>query len=150
MDRLYRNWAGCGLVLVLVLPGTGCRSTKPEVPPSPTFSNNSQAPIGFSQSPNPVDGAAGLPPGGGGRFGTPSPSTTPGYGPTTANGGFGPVGSNLGTPSSATPPSTTLPGAAGLSSPLGASNPTTGIPQTGTGPIGPASGIGAAPTQNPF
>jgi hypothetical protein len=144
MDRLYRTLAGCGLVLTLVLPGSGCRSTKPEVPPSPTFSGNGQAPVGFSQSPNPIDGAAGLPPGGGVKFGTPNPSTSPSYGPA-GNGGFGAVGANLGTP-----PSATLPGSAGLSSPPGASNPTTGIPQSGTGAIGPASGIGAAPTQSPF
>lgn len=147
MDRLNRNLAACGLALALATSGTGCKSTRSEVPPSPSFSGNGQAPIGFNKDPNPVSGAAGLP-GANSQYGTPTPTTTPSYGPP-GQGGFGGVGSNLGSPAT-TPPSSTAPGYDGLSSPLGASNPATGLPQAGTGPSGPAAGIGAAPTANPL
>ncbi len=154
MDRLYRNLAGSGLALTLVLAGAGCRTPRSEVPPSPAFSGNGQAPdVGFSKAPNPIDGpgSAGMPPAGGGQFGTPSPSSTPSYGPS-AGGAFSAPGSNLGTQSSMPSPlpTGTAPGTGSLASPGGASNPMSGIPQTGTGPSGPAAGVGAAPTQNPL
>ncbi len=150
MDRLdlYRNLARCGLALSLTLASAGCKTPKSEVPPSPTFSGNGQAPIGFNQEPNPMSGAAtaGMP--AGGQFGTPpGPSAAPNYG--VNGGGFGGPGANLGAQSTM-PPASTMPGAAGLASPGGVSNPATGIPQSGTGSSGPASGLGAAPTQNPF
>src|SRR4051812_44159178 len=106
MDRLNRKLAGCGLALVMAMPGAGCRSTRSEVPPSPSFAGNGQAPIGFSQEPNPVNGSAGLPVGNS-QYGIPSPGTTPNYGPG-GQGGFGAPGSNLGGQPD-TSPTTTVP-----------------------------------------
>lgn len=61
MDRLNRSMTlmacGCGLLLA----ATGCRSTRPEVPPGRPYSRDGrqQAPIGFSTDPHPLNGAAG-------------------------------------------------------------------------------------------
>ena len=136
MDRLFRRLAACSLVLAL--PSMGCKTPRSEVPPNPSFSGAGQAsaPVGFGSAPNPVTGAPSMAQGAG-QYGIPSPgANTPSYG--MANGAFG----GPGTSGLSAPPTSMAPG--------GASNPMTGIPQTGTGSTGPAAGAGAAPTQNPF
>ena len=58
MDRVSRSLALGGLGLLVTL--SGCRSTRPEVPPGRPYTNDGrQRPaIGFSNEPHPVDGAA--------------------------------------------------------------------------------------------
>ena len=58
MDRLARSLACCGLGFVLT--ASGCRMTRPEVPPGRPYSKDGrQRPaIGFSSEGHPVDGAA--------------------------------------------------------------------------------------------
>jgi hypothetical protein len=133
MDRLSRTLV-CGLALALVAQGTGCRSTRSEVPAGRTFNGEGKSdvpPVGFSTTPNPVGGYSALPPGG---------TASPGAGqlgtPASTAGNFGLPGNSFG------PPGTSNPGA-----PAGAANPTTGIPQNGTGPGG--AGL-QPPTQQPF
>ena len=60
MDRFFRSvaFASCGLGLLVT--GSGCRMTRPEVPPGRSYSSDGrQRPaIGFSSDAHPVDGAA--------------------------------------------------------------------------------------------
>ena len=58
MDRLPCSIAAIGLGLLLVAPG--CRSTRPEVPPSRPYSDDGRqrAPIAFSSEGHPMNGAA--------------------------------------------------------------------------------------------
>ena len=58
MDRLTRSLTLCGFGLLLT--ASGCRMTRPEVPPGRPYSNDGrQRPaIGFSSDGHPVDGAA--------------------------------------------------------------------------------------------
>lgn len=143
MDRLKRTWTGCGLALAVLLSGGGCRNLRSEVPPGKRFSPDTQGtpPIGFSNAPHAATGmpGAGLgtpsgmpgPGGGSGQFGTPAPGAQT-YGAPTDNA-YGAPGSSPA-------------GSAGLTAPSSVANPTTGIPQTGTGPAGPAAGL-ATPGQ---
>lgn len=133
MDRLNRTLVGCGLALTLILPNAGCRSTRSEVPKGRSYSGDGQQapPIGFSQSANPDSysglqtGQGGLPgsPGGSPLLGTPSPAA-PNYGVPTGPGFGGPGSAGMTTP------------------PAAVTDPSVGIPQTGTGSTGPAAGIG--------
>jgi len=52
MERRLRNWAACGLLMVLAT--TGCRSMRSSVPPGPKFSpdGRQQPGIGFSTEPH--------------------------------------------------------------------------------------------------
>jgi hypothetical protein len=167
MDRRDRMWTGFSALLALAVSCTamGCRSTRSEVPPAKPFSGVGQAPsgVGFGSAPHNGTGFAALPNGTGeglpgrnngtGQFGTPLPGST-NYGAPT-NNAYGPPG----TSSLATPPASSL-GAPSSAMPS-ASDPTTGIPQSGTGATGPAAGLSPispssstsqfpVPTQTPF
>lgn len=145
MDRLYRTLAGSGLTLALLLTHTGCRSTRPEVPPRQSFSANGQPPpVGFGSEANPANGLSGLPgvPGSG-QYGTPGPSSGP-----VGAGSYAPTANSYGPPGSsplANPPASS------------AANPATIVPQAGTGPIAPVSPSAkeedpskTVPSPNPF
>ena len=58
MDRVARSLAVCGMGLMAL--ASGCRSTRPEVPPGRPYSNDGrrQPAIGFSSDPHPIDGSA--------------------------------------------------------------------------------------------
>jgi hypothetical protein len=146
MDRLNRALAGASLALALtvVTSASGCRSMRSEVPPGRPFTPDGQQtpPIGFSSTPG-TPALSGLPtspgtgaPGSAGQLGTPAPGANP-YGAPTGNT-FGPPG----TSGLATSPSAGAASGAGLPPSMpgaSASDPTTGIPQTGTGPLGPGT-----------
>lgn len=149
MERRDRRTASLGLALTLTLGLTGCRTPRSEIPPSKTFSGNGQptAALPFGSTPNPVNGFSALPsaagdglPGqtGAGQLGTPGTNSGNFGVPSTSS--FGPPGTNLNT-GAANPSSPLSP--AGMNPPS-VSNPTVGIPQTGTGPAGPGSYV--APT----
>lgn len=151
MDRRTRAWAGLTLTLALVAPAAGCHNTRSEVPPSKTFSGTGQppAPLSFGSSPA-APGLSGLPGSGDGlppgqnsspQFGTPPPSSG-NYGAPTSNT-YGPMGNSA----LATPPASSLGSGMPAMAPS-VSNPSVGIPQVGTGPLGPAAGIGAPPSNN--
>ena len=170
MDRRERMLTGLGLTIALALGAPGCRTPRSEVPPGKAFSGSGQAQpqagaVGFGSAPHGPNGFAGLPSGSGeglpgsnaaGQLGTPAPGVG-NYGAPT-NNTYGPPG----TSSLATPPSSSL-GAPSMSPPVG-SDPAVGLPQTGTGPTGPAAGLSPitpssapaagnslpAPTQNTF
>lgn len=99
MDRLTRTLTGCSLAIVL--SATGCRSTRPEVPPGPAYSNDGRElpKGGFGSDPHPAIGAPIQPyaqpglPGTTGQFGTPAPGTTSQFGAPTGNT-YGPPGSS--------------------------------------------------------
>jgi len=95
MDRQTRRLAGFGLMFVLAT--SGCRSTRPEVPPGRKYSGDGrQVPsVGFSSDPHPAgaNGMGSVPGGPGtmpGQYGTPSPAT-PNYGAPTGHS-YGPPG----------------------------------------------------------
>jgi hypothetical protein len=140
MERLNRALAGAGLALTLMLALTsaGCRSLRPEVPPGRPFTPDGQQtpPIGFSSTPgtptlNGLPNNPGLSPSNSsGQVGVPIPNANP-YG-TPSSHSFGPPGSSgLGVS-----PSVGAATGAGMmpATPPGGSDPSTGIPQTGTGP----------------
>ena len=104
MDRVARSLAVCGLGFLFT--ASGCRTTRPEVPPGRPYANDGrQRPaIGFSTEPHPVDGSAmaNMVPDSSsstrlnqGMAGT---SSRPGMGSTlgagTASGSFGPPGTS--------------------------------------------------------
>jgi hypothetical protein len=169
--KFTRTLTGCGLGLTLLMAGGGCRNLRSEVPPGKPFAPPPEAqaqaqaipPIGFSNAPHPADGPPGTGGGNGipgmtsgvGQLGTPAPGANAGtYGLPTDNA-YGPPGSS---PAAATSPNA-LPSASAspaamppMALPGSASDPSVGIPQAGTGPIGPAAdptapapGISAAP-----
>jgi hypothetical protein len=150
---------GFGLALALGTGATGCRSLRSEVPPAKTFSGAGQGggPMGFGSSPPAQGTFAGLPGGSAdptpGQYGTPAPGAS-NYGAPTSNTYGAPGTSNL-----ASPPASALGSGAPASALPSVSDPTTSIPQSGTGSTGPAAGIGvgraasgtpAGPSQGPF
>ncbi|WP_422930174.1 hypothetical protein [Singulisphaera sp. PoT] len=85
---------------MLLSMGTGCRSTRSEVPPGRPYSGDGRQapPIGFSSDPRPLpNNAAGLTPGvipnTSGKFGTPTPGDSGRYGIPT-DGAYGPPGTS--------------------------------------------------------
>lgn len=131
MDRPTRTLMGCGLGLCLMLSGVGCKSMRPEVPPGRKFSGGGGAqqatpPIGFSTTPDPSGATNAAPPV---QYGLPSPNGN-NYGAPTPNS-FGPPGTST----------MSLPPALGGPN-TGGADPTTGVPQSGTGPLNfaPAGG----------
>lgn len=128
---------GCALMVSMILAtGTGCRSTRSEVPPHKPFMTDGQKtpPINFSgNAANPADGLpqvnTGLP----NAYGTPAPGATDNYGAPTSNT-FGPPGtSSLGT----------LPGGDATKPGLGGFQPATSTP-------GRAGQPAPVPTAGPF
>ena len=103
MDRLDRNAVALLGLIVLGL-GTGCRSTKPEVPPGRGFTNDGRQipPVGFSTDPQvPAGALATTPQPGSAMYGKGRPSTAmQNYGTPTDNS-YGPPGSSK--PSSGDP-----------------------------------------------
>jgi hypothetical protein len=174
MDRRVRTKVGAALLGLATAAAGGCRSTKPEVPPAKAFSAAGQpsAPLAFGSSPgqNAFSALSGtnpnpetIPGRSGGQFGTPAPGNDM-YGAPTDNT-FGPPGTNglaagSGAPAASQPPSNAASGLSGMGYSMPPmTNPSVGIPQTGTGSTGPAAGIAAppaassslnAPTQSPF
>ena len=149
-DRLSRIVRGGGLALALAAGGTGCRSTKPEVPPHRPFMagvEGAQAPA--SSLTNPSTTTDGLPPvsAGPSPYGTPPSADTRPYGAPTSNAYGAPGTSSLGTLPGG---DATRPSFSPVNGLQGGANPQTGIPQTGTGPLVPGMlpGIGGAPTQD--
>jgi hypothetical protein len=139
MDRRIRTVAGLGLMLAV--SGTACRTPRSEIPPAKTFSASGQpaAPLAFGSSPNNNNGFSTLSSvtgdgrpahDGAGTIGTPAPRSDNYGAPTT--GAYGAPGSAMGNSPTMAPSSY--------------SNPGVGIPQNGTGPTGPAAGIGAPPS----
>jgi len=169
MERRDRTLAGCGLALALVLPASGCRSLKSEVPPARPFSGEGSQPpsVGFSSAPGPTAGFTGLQGAGGGngapgvssgagQFGTPAPAG-PNMG-TPTNNAYGPPGSSSMAGSSMTAPSMPDPASNGILPALG-SDPSVGVPSSGaSSPVpAPADAPAAAPeavknspSPNPF
>ncbi len=99
MDRLTRSLAFCGIGFLLT--ASGCKMTRPEVPPGRPYSNDGrQRPaIGFSSDGHPVDGAATtnmMPDSPGGKLaqGIGTGATRPDVSPLLggAGGSFGPPG----------------------------------------------------------
>jgi len=102
MDRLKRTLAAYGISAALLGLGTGCRSTRSEVPPGRPYAANGQQapPVGFSSEARPLpNNAAGLTPGvipdTSGKFGTPTPGDSHRYGLPT-EGAYGAPGTSLG------------------------------------------------------
>jgi hypothetical protein len=132
MDRLNRNAAGCGLMLMLATAG-GCRSTRPEVPPGRPYTNDGRQvpPINFSSDPHPMTGpgiVAGPGAPGAPQYGTPSSASSANFGAPTGNQ-YGPPGTATGVG--------TVPAGAGYSSEMEPSSmPSTGLgmPSGGTAP----------------
>lgn len=146
MDRLTRRMVGFGLVAVLAAPG--CKSTRPEVPPGTSYSNDGrQLPsgaVGFSSDPRPLpNNSAGLTPGvitpnAAGQFGTPPPGEGNRYGAPTDNaygapGTSGRDGASAPISPSLADPSTALPATA---DPTTGSVPATARPDPTQSPIG--------------
>jgi hypothetical protein len=156
MDRLSYKFSriihGGGLALALVASGSGCRSTKPEVPPHRPFLSGvegAQAPA--SSLTNPSSTMDGMPPVnvGGSQYGTPANNNTKPYGAPT-NNAYGGIGNS--TLGSMPGGDATRPGLGPVNNLPGGNSPITGIPQAGTGPLGPGqipSGLMGAPTQDP-
>jgi hypothetical protein len=148
MDRLNRAVAGAGLAVALTVMGTatGCRSMRPEVPPGRSFTpDGQQTPaIGFSSTPgtpalsgiptNPGTGAPGSPTNAAGQVGLPTPGGNTYSTPTV--GAYGAPGTSGGLGASPSLGAATGAGLAPATAPGGASDPSTGIPQTGTSPLG--------------
>ncbi len=156
MDRpkytLSRIVQGGGLALALMASASGCKTPKPEVPPHrPFLSGVEGASAPPSSLTNPSSTTDGLPPvnAGASQYGTPTTGAARPFGAPTANTYGAPGSSTLGsmpgadaTPRPAMGPVNTLPTG---------NNPLTGVPQAGTGPLGPGaipSGISGAPTQD--
>ena len=145
MDRLNRILVGGGLAAALVSGAIGCRSTRPEVPPSRSYAPDGKQPppIGFSSTPgvspmtglSPSAGTGALP--GNSQFGTPAPGAGS-YGAPTGNS-FGPPGT------SGMEPAPSVGAAAGSNAGLipgstpSVADPIIGLPQAGTGPTTPAT-----------
>ena len=141
MDRRIRAVAGLGLAVSASMAAAGCRTPhRSEIPAAKTFSANGQAasPLTFGSNPNNVNGFSSLSSvtgdgrpahDGAGTIGTPAPRSE-NYGAPTS-GAYGAPGTSLGDSPAAAPSSF--------------ANPSVGSPQTGTGPTGPSSGIGAPP-----
>lgn len=156
MDRpkntLSRVLQGGGLALALVAGGSGCRSTKPEVPPHRPFLSGAEGtPAPASSLTSPSATMDGLPPvsAGGSQYGTPASASSRPYGAPTSNAYGAPGTSSLG---SLPGGDATHPGLGPANGLQGGSNPLTGIPQTGTGPLIPGmapGGLSGAPTQDP-
>jgi hypothetical protein len=172
MDRLNRALAGAGLALALtvVTTATGCRSLRSEVPPGRPYTGDGKqsAPIEFSSTPgtsalnglpttgpgatgsaSAAAGQVGVPVGGPNAYGLPTGNT---YGaPGSAGMSSGLPGAGLGAAPSAG--ATTGSGLPPATAPGGASDPSTGIPQSGISPLGPAAGsspsVPGAPGQFP-
>ena len=101
MDRLTRSLAFCGFGLVLTLTASGCRMTRPEVPPGRPYAKDGRQrqAIDFSSDGHPVNGAATtnmMPDSSGGKLaqgigtGATRPDVSPLLGGT--GGSFGPPG----------------------------------------------------------
>jgi len=142
MDRLICRLTGGTLAVMLFSGFAGCRSMRPEVPPSRPYTSDGKQvpPIEFSSAPNPASAMNGFnlpnPSGspGSAKYGIPSPGASNLYGAPTNNAYGPPVTSpTLGVGSG---PSGYMPSA---------SNPTTSIPQSGMGDSSPK-----VPTTNPF
>lgn len=121
MERRLRNWAACGLLMVLST--AGCRSMRSSVPPGPKFSpdGRQQPSVGFSTDPHPanqagnpaLNAASNLAPGGT----MPGASGGPQVGTPGVNGGnFGvPGGAAFGQPGTSGAAPSLNPGGSSLS-----------------------------------
>ncbi len=132
-----RVLTGCAMTVSTVLAfGTGCRSTRSEVPPHRPFDiqQRQAPPISYSGlDTNPADGLPAVTTGNPSAYGTPAPGATNNYGAPTPNS-YGPPGSStLGT----------LPGGDATKPGFGT------IPQVGGAP-GATGRPAQVPTQSPF
>lgn len=157
MDRLFRQFAGCGLVLLLTAPG--CHQGMNRVPPGRSYKSDGQQtpPIDFGSDPKPQTNvntqALGVQPGSvpGQAFGPQSnqytPTNAPRYSLPTDTGAYGPPGT-AGTNSPYLSGAGSATGGTSLM-PSGASDPRTNPPLGATPGAGGAGLGGPAATPGP-
>ncbi len=151
MDRLSYTLAACGISALLL--GTGCRSTRSEVPPGRPYAGDGRQapPVGFSSDPRPLpNNAAGLTPGvipnTPGKYGTPTPGDSGRYGVPTV-GNYGAPGSS---PLGATPAAPGQTYSPSLADTPSARPPLTEAPSGPVPPAEPPSDDRPDPSQSPL